>query len=247
MTLQTNTYRCFVALTFLMFWVNSGSLFFFFFNSDFTKIKNAYTTKSALFVDVIFEKYVNKVSNTPLEVLTGEACYRLHSTYEMYDSVVSITTPDYHLLVDHNYKRITRENTTDLQSKMMKSAIKGVDFNMFLKHFEVLSYKKAARDSAFYILKNKVGDPQEFTIIFNPSNFRLKEVLMKYLVQQEVGSKTTTYYGYPLVRVLYKNNKKISNSAANYFFDIKNYLVIKDEKLTTSSKYKEYQYIGPSK
>ena len=208
---------------------------------DLAAITEVYLGDNAVWIDLEYSKYVNVVKGNPLEKFPGVACYLKNSSYQMADSVESIITDDYSIVVDHKYKTILKAKLTALEAEEIKKRSSSLDFSAFLINFKVLDYKKINRDSSYYIFKSKIGEPQEITMIFNPRNHKMHEVQMKFLMKQDVSSDKTTYFGYPIVRVVYRTHKKVKKKEE--FFTDKRFLIKKGDKEIATKKYRSYKVV----
>ncbi len=209
---------------------------------DLAAITEVYLGDNAVWIDLEYSKYVNKVKGNPLEEFSGVACYLKNSSYQMADSVESIITNNYSIVVDHKYKTILKSKLNVIEAQEIKKRSSSLDFSAFLESFKVLDYKKINRDSALYIFQSKLGEPQEITMIFNPRNYKIHEVQMKFLSKQDVSSDKTTYFGYPIVRVVYRTHKKVKKKKE--FFTDKRFLIKKGDKEIATKKYSSYKVVA---
>lgn len=213
-------------------------------NSDLSAIQKVYMGEQAICVDLHYYKHVNTVKSNALEQFSGPACFKKESSYQMVDSVESIINKNYSLIVDHKYKTILRRELSEQEIEQLKAMNSStLDFSNFLENYKVNDYKKFAKDSAVYTFKSlSAENPHEINLVFNPKNYNILELQVKYLIKQDVESATSTYFGFPIIRVVYKNHKKVKKD--KLFFTETKYLKKVGDIFEATKEYKGYEVVA---
>lgn len=212
--------------------------------SDLLAMKKVYMGEQSICLDLHYYTHVNTIKGEPIEYFSSPACFKGMCSYQMVDSVESIINESYSLIVDHKYKTILRRDLSEQEKKQLKSMNTSmIDFESFLQQYNVEEYKKFTKDSAVYTFKKiTTENPQEIKLIFNPKNHRIIEVQVKSLAKQEVVSETDTYFGFPIIRVLYKNQNRVKKDKS--FFTDKKYLKKVNNKFVATKQFSSYEVVA---
>lgn len=199
---------------------------------DISRMKNKMESMTNYSCDIQYKLYSRTIASPPIEVKSGFLLHNNQNSLFEIGELITINTSKYLIKVDTIQKIISVANANRQQQN-------DFDLNKYLEGNFDIEYEGAYNTNKVYRYKpQQLSTLQYLNIYIDTATFLLNKIVLFYNLPN-VESSNGVSFSSPVIEITYSNY--VQNRVTESMVDEENYLHFKEDEITPSGRYSNYQ------